>query len=113
MHLAKWHIWSVLAGYFVCAAAVLVVTQCTLLQASGAALGPFAGAISRGWQECCAQWSWVLLPFGAAPLIGGIVVQRLVAPTSRGARRTRAIVWSLGSGAWFVCGFLSLGHALS
>ncbi len=75
--------------------------------------GPLTGAISRGFQSCCLEYSLLLLVFCAPVLLGGILLQFLRLPERRWTGTLRMTAWVLGWVVWFGGGILSFGHALS
>ena len=80
--------------------------------ALGTLRGPFAGAVARDWQSCCADSSWSIAPFAISSLMIGLAVQVLFHPKARVLAIGRAVVWWLSSLAWFFAALLSYGHAL-
>lgn len=82
-----------------------------LLTAAGTLLGPMTGAISRGLQNCCLEFSLGLLPYAlpfALLAFGSILI-----PSSGSIRHLRLGCWILGWTAWFFSGLISFGHALT
>ena len=97
--------------YAVVAVLVLVKTG-SLIYAADVVFGPFAGGVARGWQGCCTRFSLALAPWGLGLLGGGLLVQLLVAPRSRGRVILRKAAWALAVAAWFTLALVSYGHAL-
>lgn len=75
-------------------------------------LGPMTGAISRGHQSCCLEFSLGLLPYAAACVAVATAVQFAPTPKHWAAEMVRIALWTLGWFVWFASGILSLGHAL-
>ncbi len=74
--------------------------------------GPFAGALVRGGQSCCTEYSLELAAIGGPVLLVGALAQILF---NRGPGR-RLIRYGLWSGSllfWFSLSFFSLRHAMS
>jgi len=86
-----------------------LVLQATL----GTITGPLTGAISRGFQDCCLDFSLTIMAYCAPFLIIGVGIQFIVLPGQRWLRVMRMILWALGWIVWFMGGILSFGHALS
>jgi len=75
--------------------------------------GPMTGAISRGSQGCCLEFSLTLLPYCGGILLMGIIPQFVKWPFQRFAPACRYTLWILGWSGWFLSGIISFGHALS
>lgn len=86
-------------------ARVAVTTACT-------ALGPMTGAVSRGFQGCCLEFSLRLLPVCLGALVGAVVVQLVVPANRQWLRAARLLAWAGGLFVWFAGGIVSFGHAL-
>lgn len=80
--------------------------------ALGVLLGPFAGAVARDWQSCCAANSWSIAPYAIGVLVLALVIQLTIRSQARAARIARATLWWIGCSAWFLAAVLSYGHAL-
>lgn len=74
--------------------------------------GPLTGAISRGFQGCCLQFSLSVMVYSAPVLLVGILMQFVRLPDSKLVRAMRMVFWTLGWLVWFLGGILSFGHAL-
>ena len=83
------------------------------LTAAGIILGPTVGAISRGFQSCCLEYSISLLPYCSAALIGAVVIQVAVPPGLTWVQVVRLLAWAGGLIVWLGGGLISLAHALS
>ena len=79
--------------------------------ALGAFSGPFAGAIARGFQRCCWEFSLGLFPFCGVFLGGGLLMQMIPLPAWH-QRTVRLTAWCLGLTGWFACIPVSFLHAL-
>jgi hypothetical protein len=97
---------------FLCVSCLVLSITGSAPYAVGAILGPFAGAVARDWQSCCAENSWAIAPYAFASLGIGLTVQLLWHPEGRALRFLRALVWWLASASWFVAAILSYAHAL-
>ena len=75
--------------------------------------GPMTGAIARGGQSCCTEWSLSLLPWAAALLLAAVLAQLAPIPDRAWPRLARHAAWALGWLGWFASGIVSLLHALS
>jgi hypothetical protein len=84
----------------------------SLLAAFGCFTGPFTGAIARGFQSCCWQFSLGLFPWCAAFLAGGFLTQITPLPDFPGQRGLRLSAWCLGWFGWFAGIPVSFLHAL-
>lgn len=84
------------------------VITTTLLAVSG----PLTGAISRGFQGCCLEFSVSLLPYVLPPLLAAFLLQWCWRPRGRIGDAIRVVVWGLAWTAWFLSGIVSFGHAL-
>ena len=85
------------------------VLQCTLATISG----PLTGAISRGFQSCCLQFSLGLMVFCAPVLFLGVITQLIYLPEKKWLGVLRMAAWILGWLVWFMGGIVSFGHALT
>ena len=81
--------------------------------AASVALGPMAGAVVRGYQGCCLDFSLMLLPYCGGALVGALAAQLLVPPRGSPSRVFRLIAWSIGLFVWFAGAIVSFMHALS
>ena len=81
-----------------------------VISSFGIVLGPFVGALNRGFQSCCVEFSVYLLPWGAIPLALGVGLHLWKRPSSA---VFRLVFWTIGWLAWFATGLLSFAHALS
>ncbi len=84
-----------------------------LLTSVGTISGPMTGAIARGGQSCCLEFSLVLLPYCGFALVAAAAFQFVRLPMECGATAVRLIVWTLGLLVWFMGGIVSFAHALS
>ena len=84
----------------------------SLAAALGAFTGPFAGAIARGFQRCCWEFSLGLFPVCAAFLLGGLTLQIVPLPAFPQQRAIRLIAWCIGLAGWFAGVPVSFLHAL-
>ncbi|MBX7255361.1 MAG: hypothetical protein K1Y02_03275 [Candidatus Hydrogenedentes bacterium] len=75
--------------------------------------GPFAGAIARGGQSCCLEFSLQILPVCGGALAMGTVAQFLRLPFGRFNKPMRLAAWSLGLLVWFSGIPVSFLHAFS
>lgn len=75
-------------------------------------IGPFTGAMSRDWQECCTEFSFLLLPYAVSILGAGIAAQFLPLPARAWARWLKLGLWSIGVAGWYATGLFSFLHAL-
>jgi hypothetical protein len=75
--------------------------------------GPFAGAVTRGGQDCCLKTSLQIAAITHPFLIVGILAQFVPMPFQRGGMVLRLLLWTAGWAAWFFGGFVSMLHALS
>ena len=78
--------------------------RATLLTISG----PFTGAYLRPFEPYCWKIAWGFLPYCAAFLLAGGLLQIVPLPIRRGAHGLRVAMWGLGLLGWFVGGFLAL-----
>jgi hypothetical protein len=112
----SWRHARIAAIVFLCFAALTLLVTHSWANAAEISLGPFAGAVARDWQRCCAENSWSLAPYGFGTLLAGLGVQFLVRPTSPPRSswidRIRLIVWGFACFGWFFFAILSYGHAL-
>ena len=99
---------------------VVIVTanqgfQRALLTVSVTLFGPMTGAISRGFQDCCLDFSLRLLLFFAPALLVGILSQLAFnrRPAGKVGSSIRLVLWTAGWLLWFFSGIISFGHALS
>ena len=74
--------------------------------------GPMTGAISRGWQSCCTEFSLILMMFCAPALLLGILFQLIRLPFKKSAAAIRLSLWIIGLLIWFLGGLFSFAHAL-
>jgi hypothetical protein len=85
-----------------------------MLSTSAASIsGPFTGAISRGLQSCCLDFSLTLVPYCAGGLGVSLLVHVPSSSSSLPMRLTRLLAWTIGLFLWFAGGIVSFGHALS
>jgi hypothetical protein len=77
--------------------------------------GPMTGAICRGMQACCFNFSANLLPYFLPFLVLAIAAQfRWRAQPARDPSAIlRSAAWAIGWLGWFSGGILSFAHALS
>ena len=85
------------------------VLQTTL----GTISGPLTGAISRGFQGCCLQFSLTLMAYCGPVLLIGVLAQMIGLPDKAWLRVVRMGLWGFGWLVWFMGGIVSFGHALS
>ena len=78
----------------------------------GTLAGPMPGALSRGCQACCLQFSLSLLPYAGAALLVALVPQFLPWGAGSAADAVRLVLWTVGWIGWFGTGIVSFGHAL-
>jgi drug/metabolite transporter (DMT)-like permease len=122
-HFERRHGWILLGFYLVGVALSLVVLlpgsisghgdtfSRSLAAAFGAFSGPFTGAIARGFQRCCWEFSLALFPFCGAFLGGGLLLQ--IVPLPRWHQSTvRLTGWCIGLAGWFAGIPISFLHAL-
>lgn len=86
-----------------------------LVTALATLLGPMTGAISRGLQRCCLQFSLQLLPYFLPFPAAAFLAALLANPGAETAsmQRFRFSLWIAAWFAWFCGGLFSFGHALS
>lgn len=75
----------------------------------GTVTGPLTGAIARGLQDGCLRFSLSLLPYCAAFLVGGLVLQGI----PKIPMPIRLAAWCIGLLGWFGGAVLSLLNACS
>ena len=75
--------------------------------------GPLTGAISRGFQGCCLEFSVWLMPYCATGLGIALLVHVSSTSSSLWMRSVRLLTWTIGLFIWFAGGIVSFGHALS
>lgn len=85
---------------------VLRTTLCTIT-------GPLTGAISRGLQGCCLEFSLIVMAFYGPVLLIGVVAQFIRMPDRKWLRVMRMTLWILGWLVWFMGGMFSFVHALN
>ncbi len=85
------------------------VLQTTL----GTMAGPLTGAIARGFQPCCLDFSLRVMAFCGPVLLLCVLLQSAGSHGGRMARAVRLGLWVAGWLAWFLGGILSFAHALS
>ena len=85
------------------------VLQTTL----GTITGPLTGAISRGFQRCCLEFSLKVMLYCAPFLLIGVLVQFIGLPHNAWLNALRMSLWIIGWLAWFLGGIVSFGHALT
>ena len=78
----------------------------------GTITGPFTGAISRGFQDCCLNYSFSIVAYCAPILLLGVAAQFFRMPDRKWARATKMTLWATGWLVWFSGGILSFAHAL-
>jgi hypothetical protein len=122
-HFERRHGWIFLGFYLVSAALSLLVLlpgsisghgdtlARSLTAAVGAFTGPFAGAIARGFQRCCWEFSLGLFPYCGAFLAGALILQIVPLP-ARHQRAVRLTAWCIGLAGWFAGIPVSFLHAL-
>lgn len=110
-HIGRKHLIPLLVGFVVTVGLVLVMTGSMQL-ALGVVLGPFAGAVARDWQSCCAENSWNIAPYAVSAVAVALLVQVVIRPDSKTMRCTLATLWWIGCIAWFLAALLSYAHAL-
>ena len=79
----------------------------------GTIAGPMTGAIARGFQECCLEFSMSVMKFCAPVLAIGVAAQFLPLPDRTWARYTKLMLWAVGWLVWLGGGIVSFGHALA
>jgi hypothetical protein len=84
------------------------VIQATL----GTIAGPMTGAISRGFQPCCLEFSLGVMLYCGPVLAIGLLVQFLPLPEGEWLRPFRLSLWVVGWLVWFLGGIVSFAHAL-
>jgi len=85
----------------------------SLAASVGSFSGPFTGAIARGFQPCCLQFSLSLCPYCGSILSIGLLFQLVPLHFGRFEHRFRLAMWSLGLLGWFSGILISFGHAIS
>ncbi|MBU6401491.1 MAG: hypothetical protein KGS61_14335 [Verrucomicrobia bacterium] len=85
----------------------------SLAASVGSFSGPFTGAIARGFQSCCLQFSLGLCPYCGSILGIGLLFQFVPLHFGRFEHGFRLTTWSLGLLGWFGGVLISFGHALS
>ena len=122
-HFERRHGWILLVFYVVSAVLSLLVllpgsisghgdTMGRSIAATlGAFSGPFTGAIARGFQRCCWQFSLGLFPFCGAFLVCGLLMQIIPLPAWH-QRAVRLTAWCIGLAGWFAGIPVSFLHAL-
>ena len=83
-----------------------------ILATIGTLAGPMPGALSRGCQSCCLQFSLSLFPYAGASLLLAVVPQFLPWWSGGSGNFMRLLFWTVGWLGWFGTGVLSFGHAL-
>ncbi|OJW26987.1 MAG: hypothetical protein BGO49_21855 [Planctomycetales bacterium 71-10] len=73
--------------------------------------GPFTGAIARGGQSCCLEFStWLAMWLAPAPVVA--LGSRLLLGGRGGAAGAVGVaLWTLGRFVWLAGGIVSFGHA--
>ena len=79
----------------------------------GTVTGPLTGAISRGFQPCCLEFSLAVMLYCGPVLLIGILIQFIGLPKWRWLNALRMSLWIIGWLVWFLGGIVSFGHALS
>jgi hypothetical protein len=79
----------------------------------GTVAGPFTGALSRGLQACCLQFSLTLTIVCGPALLVGILMQFVNFSAQNDYRPLRLVFWVAGWLIWFAGGIVSFAHALS
>lgn len=74
--------------------------------------GPFAGAVDRGWQSCCTEWSMTLFTIGGPVVLLGALAQ-VVIKASGPRNILRYWIWAFALFIWFGLAIPSLIHAAS
>lgn len=80
---------------------------------AGTICGPLTGAISRGLQGCCLEFSLMLMKWCAPVLLLGVLAQFVGKGGGKWAYAARMSLWVAGWLMWFLGGIASFGHALS
>jgi hypothetical protein len=114
-HLVSWLVlWLIFTCLtFAATSEGLTDKRCVLPTTLASIVGPMTGAISRGNQGCCLEFSLWLLPYAAACVAVGTAVQFAPTPKHWAAEVVRVGLWTLGWFGWFASGIISLGHAMS
>ncbi|WP_165246355.1 hypothetical protein [Paludisphaera soli] len=84
-----------------------------MLTTLATATGPFTGAIARGGQSCCLEFSLRLAAWLAPILAAGILASLAIPGNDPGARALRLGCWTLGWFLWLAGGPVSFLHALN
>lgn len=119
----RWHLWTALALWLVFTVWTYLIVSSGLDDASdrpgvvmattvGTIAGPMTGAISRGFQSCCLDFSLSLLPHCLAALAIGVVAQLMSKSQHPLMIAVQAVLWLAGLVIWFGGGIVSFGHAL-
>lgn len=121
----KRHLWILLGFYIAFAALSLLLLlpgslsghgdplTWSLTASLGSFSGPFTGAIARGFQSCCLEFSLSLCPYCGSVLGIGLLFQFVPLHSGRFEHGFRLTMWSLGLLGWFGGVLISFGHALS
>jgi len=122
-HFERRHGWILLGFYVVSVVLSLLVLlpgslsgrgdslSRSIAAALGAFSGPFTGAIARGFQRCCWEFSLGLFPFCGAVLGAGLLMQIIPLPVWH-QRTVRLTAWGIGLAGWFAGIPVSFLHAL-
>ena len=120
----KKHLWILVGFYITSTALSLVLLLPGSLSGHGDTLarsltvslvsfsGPLTGAVARGFQPCCWQFSLSLLPYCGSILGIGFLFQLIPLHFGRLERGFRLTTWTLGLLGWFGGVLMSFGHAL-
>jgi len=79
-------------GFLLTGGLVVLITG-SWQYAFGVIRGPFAGAVARDWQSCCADSSWSIAPYAISSVAFGLAVQLLFHPQSRVLSIGRSVIW--------------------
>ena len=104
------HAYLAVGAFALCAGFVFLVTG-SVRYAAGVLLGPFAGAVARDWQSCCAENSWSIFPWGVGAVAIALLSQ-LIPPRRAWLAGVRYVLWTFGTAFWFLFAILSYMHAL-
>ena len=78
----------------------------------GTITGPLTGAISRGFQGCCLEFSLDVMKYCGPILVLGVLAQFTGPRRGKWAPRVRITLWTLAWLIWFLGGIFSFLHAL-
>jgi hypothetical protein len=122
--LTKWHVIVLVGMLGVFMALTFLITNAGIepgpdhdtrvLQATlGTITGPLTGAMSRGFQPCCLEFSLRVMLYCGPILAVGLLVQFVRLPDGRWLGAVRIGLWVVGGLVWFLGGIVSFAHALS